>query len=216
MSNCCQLISFLYNFSSLVNLSDCVFQLVFSNNAMDDNSDDDNVVLPSNLRDYYSSWKKSAKTFLDVYIVSKKTEELLDACREFIIAERCANFDQKMESGYKILETICTVSKKKSTRKLSNVLNLPDLVIDKIFSSVEESYNIYFDLNGPEEIPWQFEDQAEEIAEVCYSIINKFYEFMLCIVSPWWRMNKLGFGVMRRETSTNHFSVKLRSLPFTI
>ena len=72
---------------------------------MDDNSDDDNVVLPSNLRDYYSSWKKSAKTFLDVYIVSKKTEEHLDACREFIIAERCANFDQKMESGYKNLET---------------------------------------------------------------------------------------------------------------
>lgn len=166
---------------------------------MDDNNDDDNVVLPSNLRDYYPSWKKSEKTFLDVYIVSKKTEELLDACREFIIAERCANFDQKMESGYKILETICTVSKKKSTRKLSNVLNLPDLVIDKIFSSVEESYNIYFDLNGPEEIPWQFEDQAEEVAEVCYSIISKFYEFMLCIVSPWWRMNKLGFGVMRRE-----------------
>ena len=99
MSNCCQLNSFLYNFSSLVNLSDCVFQLVFSNNAMDDNSDDDNVVLPSNLRDYYPSWKKSEKTFLDVYIVSKKTEELLDACREFIIAERCANFDQKMESG---------------------------------------------------------------------------------------------------------------------
>ena len=98
MSNCCQLILFLYNFSSLVNLSDCVFQLVFSNNAMDDNSDDDNVVLPSNLRDYYPSWKKSEKTFLDVYIVSKKTEELLDACREFIIAERCANFDQKMES----------------------------------------------------------------------------------------------------------------------
>ena len=150
-------------------------------------------------RDYYPSWKKSAKTFLDVYIVSKKTEELLDACREFIIAERCANFDQKMESGYKNLETICTVSKKKSTRKLSNVLNLPDLVIDKIFSSVEESYNIYFDLNGPEEIPWQLEDQAEEVAEVCYSIISKFYEFMLCIVSPWWRMNKLGFGVMRRE-----------------
>ena len=86
---------------------------------MDDNNDDDNVVLPSNLRDCYSSWKKSAKTFLDVYIVTKKTEELLDACREFIIAERCANFDQKMESGYKILETICTVSKKKSTRKLS-------------------------------------------------------------------------------------------------
>ena len=148
---------------------------------MDDNNDDDNVVLPSNLRDYYPSWKKSEKTFLDVYIVSKKTEELLDACREFIIAERCANFDQKMESGYKILETICTVSKKKSTRKLSNVLNLPDLVIDKIFSSVEESYNIYFDLNGPEEIPWQFEDQAEEVAEVCYSITSKFYEFMLCI-----------------------------------
>ena len=66
---------------------------------MDDNNDDDNVVLPSNLRDCYSSWKKSAKTFLDVYIVTKKTEELLDACREFIIAERCANFDQKMESG---------------------------------------------------------------------------------------------------------------------
>ena len=104
-----------------------------------------------------------------------------------------------MESGYKILETICTVSKKKSTRKLSNVLNLPDLVVDKIFSSVEESYNIYFDLNGPEEISWLFEDQAEEVAEVCYSIISKFYEFMLCIVSPWWRMNKLGFGVMRRE-----------------
>ena len=75
------------------------------------------------------------------------------------------------------------------------MLNLPDLVVDKIFSSVEESYNIYFDLNGPEEIPWQFENQAE----VCYSIISKFYEFMLCIVSPWWRMNKLGFGVMRRE-----------------
>ena len=65
------------------------------------------------------------------------------------------------------------------------MLNLPDLVIDKIFSSVEESYNIYFDLNGPEEIPWQFEDQAEEVAEVCYSITSKFYEFMLCIVSPW-------------------------------
>ena len=83
------------------------------------------------------------------------------------------------------METIRTVSKKKSNRKLSNVLNLPDLVVDKIFSSVEESYNIYFDLNGPEEISWLFEDQAEEVAEVCFSITSKFYEFMLCIVSPW-------------------------------
>ena len=79
------------------------------------------------------------------------------------------------------VETIRTVSKKKSNRKLSNVLNLPDLVVDKIFSSVEESYNIYFDLNCPEEISWLFEDQAEEVAEVCYSITSKFYEFMLCI-----------------------------------
>ena len=61
----------------------------------------------------------------------------------------------------------------------------------------------------------RLEDQAEEGAEVCYSITSKFYEFMLSIVSPWWRMNKLGFGVMRREICNGWLSNSRSITPVT-
>ena len=158
--------------------------------------DVDNFVLPSRIRDYHPSWKKSKKTFLDVYIVAKKTKELLDASSEYIVARRCVGFDRRIETINKELEIIKTVSKKRSTSLLSNVLGLPDLVIAKIFGSIVESYNIQFDRFGPEEKPWLFEDQDQDadhdVATVCYSTISAFYEFILCIVYPN-MMDDLGF-----------------------
>ena len=123
--------------------------------------DVDNFVLPSRIRDYHPSWKKSKKTFLDVYIVAKKTKELLDASSEYIVARRCVGFDRRIETINKELEIIKTVSKKRSTSLLSNVLGLPDLVIAKIFGSIVESYNIQFDRFGPEEMPLRIKTKTQ-------------------------------------------------------
>ena len=43
---------------------------------------DYDFVLPSHFKDYHPSWKRYEKTFLDVYIVARKTKELLDVIRK--------------------------------------------------------------------------------------------------------------------------------------
>ena len=92
----------------------------------------------------------------------------------------CDIYDQRMETIYKDLEIFQTVSKKRSTIKLVSVLpGLPDLVIEKIFRSIEESYNTSLDCYGPEELPWLFVDQGDEVTEACYDAISEFYEYIL-------------------------------------
>ena len=114
---------------------------------------DYDFVLPSHFKDYHPSWKKYEKTFLDVYIVARKTKELLDVIRKTkdlldVAMERldvqydrsgryfdpwssyCDIYDQRMETIHKDLEIFQTVSKKRSTIKLVSVLpGLPDLQI---------------------------------------------------------------------------------------
>ena len=143
-------------------------------------SDDlDDCLIPSDLRDYHPTWKKSEKTFLDVYIVTKKTEELLDVSREKIVAD-IEDFDKKMVTILEDLKTIQTVSKKRSTTMLSKVIHLPDLIIENIFTKIVESYKCHFDLFGPEEMPWKYEDQDDDnVAEVCYSATSEFYQYIL-------------------------------------
>jgi hypothetical protein len=152
----------------------------------------DDFDLPSHLRDYHPLFKKSEATFLDVYIVAKKTKELLNASREYIIARQCEHFDVRVENIFKDLETIQTVAQKRSTSVLANVLSLPDLVIEKIFDYIEESYNFHFDYNGPENDTWLFENQDGILAADCYYPISGFYEFILSLVYPV-MMSDLGF-----------------------
>ena len=153
---------------------------------------------PSHLRDYHPSWKKYKKTLLDVYIVAKKTRELLDFFREDIMAKSCTSFDEHMETILKEIETIGNVSKKRSITKLSKVLGLPDLAaIEKIFGYIEESYNTHFDRHGPEEVTWMLEDQDDEVAEACYSTISDHYEFILCVMYPY-RMTDFGFDASEK------------------
>ena len=136
-------------------------------------------LVPTDLRDYHPTWKKSEKTFLDVYIVAKKTRELLHFVREKIDCN-IEDFDKKMEILTKDLKTIQAISKRKSTAMLSKLISLPDLIIDMIFSNIVGSYNCHFDRFGPEEMPWQYEDQdIENVAAVCYSATSKFYEKIL-------------------------------------
>ena len=152
----------------------------------DDTSDTSHISVPFNLdefvrkdlRDYHPTWKKSEKTFLDVYIVAKKTRELLDFVREEIVGD--FEYIDKMEILTKDLKTIQAASKRKSTAMLSKIISLPDLIIDMVFSNIVESYNCHFVLEGPEDMPWQYEDQdVENVAAVCYAATSAFYEKIL-------------------------------------
>ena len=135
-------------------------------------------LVPTDLRDYHPTWKKSEKTFLDVYIVAKKTRELLDFVREEIVGD--FEYIDKMEILTKDLKTIQAASKRKSTAMLSKIISLPDLIIDMIFSNIVGSYNCHFVLEGPEDMPWQYEDQdVENVAAVCYAATSAFYEKIL-------------------------------------
>ena len=110
------------------------------------------------------------------------------------MAKSRTNFDENMETILKEIMTIGNVSKKRSITKLSEVLGLPDLAIEKIFGYIEESYNTHFDRYGPEEVTWMFEDQDpdDEVAEACYSTISDHYEFILCVMYPH-RIRDFGF-----------------------
>ena len=124
--------------------------------------------LPSIFSDYHPSWKKSKKTFLDLYFVAERTKQLLDFIgRPQIITE--TNYHLRMrkelETTYQSVEKHLAVSKKRSIAILSKVLGLPSLVIDKIFINIVESYNWHFDQYGPEEMPWLYEELEEDDSE---------------------------------------------------
>ena len=120
--------------------------------------------LPSKFRDYHPTWKKSKKTFLDLYFVAERTKEFMEFSREYSNDHPCLKFEEFATSYEDILKHLA-VSKKKSIAILSKVLGLPDLVIDKIFINIVESYNWHFDKFGPEEMPWRYEEVDEDDPE---------------------------------------------------
>ena len=117
---------------------------------------EEELELPSKFCDYHPSWKKSKKTFLDLYFVAQRTKEFIDFSREYSIDHPCLEFVEFATSYENILKHLA-VSKKRSIAILSKVMSLPDLVIDKIFINIVESYNWHFDPFGPEEMPWRYE-----------------------------------------------------------
>ena len=129
-----------------------------------DEPDLEDLEFPRIFCDYHPSWKKSKKTFLDLYFVAERTKQLIDFTREHLIDDDDANesyenvWKEELETSYENVLKHLAVSKKRFIAILSNVLGLPDLVIDKIFIYVVESYNWHFDKFGPEEMPWRYEE----------------------------------------------------------
>ena len=173
--------------------------------------------LPSKFYDYHPTWKKSKKTFLDLYFLAERTKQLIDLSREYIIEK--LNFDddqlKELEKSYQHMEKHLKVTKKRSIAMLTKVIGLPDLVMDNIFIKIVESYNWHFDKFGPEEITWLYEEIGEEDSEThCededqdnlylnsldkdrypeyyYDVTSEFYEQSLGCVSPL-KMQELGF-----------------------
>ena len=127
----------------------------------DHDSDDDSsgepealIELPSELSDYHPTWKKSRKTFLDIYVLSKKTKDLL------ILSEEIENLDTD-DGGYKGMENIMTQYKQKSINMLSMALNLPHVVVDKIFTHIVDSYNYNLYNIGPENVQRELEEHSQ-------------------------------------------------------
>ena len=138
-----------------------------SNDSQDDGYDDvrdvENLKLPSEFCDYHPSWKKSKKTFLDLYFVAERTKQLLD----FSKARAPYEFSKlkEFETIYQNIEKHLAVGKKRSIAILAKVIGLPALVIDKIFINIVESYNWHFDKFGPEEITYQYEDEEDHCSD---------------------------------------------------
>ena len=165
----------------------------------------DDLDLPSKFYDYHPTWKKSKKTFLDLYFVAERTKQLIDFSREYIIDKLHFDDDamKELETSYQNVEKDIKVSKKRSIAMLNKVIGLPDLVIDNIFSKIVESYNWHFDKFGPEEITWLYEEVEEEVSEThgeaderypefFYDSASNFYESILGSVCPS-KMENLGF-----------------------
>ena len=145
--------------------------------------------LPSRFCDYHPSWKKYKKTFLDLYFVAERTKELIDFSRQYILDQLCPEVKELKTSYENVLKHLA-VSKKRSIAILSKVMSLPDLVIDKIFINIVESYNWHFDQFGPEEMPWRYEEEVEEddpeghcedddnYTDFYYNMISEIYERM--------------------------------------
>ena len=170
--------------------------------------------LPSKFRDYHPTWKKSKKTFLDLYFVAERTKQLLD----FSKARAPYEFSKlkEFETIYQNIEKHLAVGKKRSIAILTKVIGLPALVIDKIFIKIVESYNWHFDKFGPEEMPWRYEEVEEDepegpgedndnypespgedddkYPEFYYNMISAIYENIL-VSSDRVRMKELGFYV---------------------
>ena len=154
-------------------------------------SDEGIVDLDHKFCDYHPLWKKSKKTFLDVYIVAKQAEMLLTHVRKSIIGsirvprlrddfERYTEKD--MESTMRELDKLMKMSKEKSVNMLSSATNLPDLVVDKIFTYIVDSYNYNFVYLGPEEVQWQYEEHRPD-AEAAYNRVSEFYEDIIKVFS---------------------------------
>ena len=170
----------------------------------DDLSDDiqeeelEELELSSKFCDYHPYWKKSKISFLDLFFVAERTKELIDLSREFIIDQysEMTFYSEELTTSYENVLKHLAVSKKTSMAILSKVLGLPDLVIDKIFINIVESYNWHFDQFGPEEITYQYEEghssDDEDYPEFYYDMISKIYERIQIIVIPS-KMKELGF-----------------------
>ena len=156
--------------------------------------------VPRKFCDYHPSWKKTKNTFLDLYVVVERTKQLFDLSREYF--NDTLHFDaekfEEMSTCYNHLEKHLVVSREKSIAMLSRVIGLPDLVIDKIFISIVESYNWHFDQFGPEEVSWQYEEghseEDQKYLECHYNAIGYFYERILASVRPS-MMHQFGFNV---------------------
>ena len=166
---------------------------------------EEELELSSKFYDYHPTWKKSKKSFLDLYFVAERTKQLIDLSREFIIEKLDFDDDQLkvLETCYQHIEEHLKVSKKRSIAMLTKVIGLPDVVVDKIFINIVESYNWHFDKFGPEEITWLYEEVEEEDSErqredddkypeYYYDVTSDFYERILGSVSPS-KMNDLIF-----------------------
>ena len=107
-----------------------------------------------------------------------------------------------MATSYENVLKHIAVSKKRSIAILSKLLGLPDLVIDKIFINIVESYNWHLDKFGPEEMPWRYEEAEEDgtgedddnYPEVYYNMISDIYENILIGQIPS-KMQELGFDL---------------------
>ena len=160
--------------------------------------------VPRKFCDYHPSWKKTKNTFLDLYVVVERTKQLFDLSRKYF--NDTLHFDaeklEEMSTCYNHLEKHLGVSKEKSIAMLSRVIGLPDLVIDKIFISIVESYNWHFDQFGPEEVSWQYEEghseEDQKYLECHYNAIGYFYERILASVRPS-MMHQFGFNVDLRS-----------------
>ena len=150
-------------------------------------SDEGIVDLDHKLCDYHPLWKKSKKTFLDVYIVAKQAEMLLTHVRKSIIGSIRVprlrdDFEEEtgkdMESTMRKLDKLMKMSKEKSVKMLSSAINLPNLVVDQIFTYIVDSYNYNFVYFGPEDVQWQYEEHNPD-AEAAYNRVSKFYESIL-------------------------------------
>merc|ERR1711915_749549 len=86
---------------------------------------------------------------------------------EFITDKRLLDDDtlEQLEAKQISLEGDLSFSKKRSIEMLTDVMGLPDLVVEKIFIKILESYNWHFDKFGPEEEYWKYEEIGEEDSE---------------------------------------------------
>ena len=177
--------------------------------------EEEDFQLPSKFCDYHPSWKKSKKTFLDLYFVAQRTKQLLDFSRvgtQEIIVNKLPldiadgrNKVKELESANQNVEKHLAVSKKRSIAILSKVMGLPALVIDKIFIKIVESYNWHFDKFGPEEMPWRYEEVEEGDPEgLCedddnytdfyYNMISEIYDrIRKCTIPRSANMDDLAF-----------------------
>ena len=154
-------------------------------------SDEGIVDLDHKLCDYHPLWKKSNKTFLDVYIVAKQTEVLLTHVRKSIIGSIRVprlrddfeeDTEKGMESTMRELDKLMKRSKEKSVNMLSSAINLPVLVVEKIFTYIVDSYNYNFVYIGPEDVQWQYEEHSLD-AEAAYYKVSNFYESIMKVIS---------------------------------
>ena len=80
------------------------------------------------------------------------------------------------------LDKLMKMSKEKSVNMLSSATNLPDLVVDKIFTYIVDSYNYNFVYFGPEDVQWQYEEHSPD-AEAAYKRVSEFYESIMKVIS---------------------------------
>ena len=67
--------------------------------------------LPSRFCDYHPFWKKYKKTFLDLYFVAKRTKELIDFLREYVLKQHFPEIKELKTSYENVLKHLA-VSKK--------------------------------------------------------------------------------------------------------